>query len=135
MKVSHVWRGHGSALFLELGDLTQMRRRDGTPGNPQGQIELMIQWSWRIEEEQSIVCGSFSNEELWPPAFDRLLGREVLNVSTFGRLPEVALSLAGELHVVSFMTAEGDPAWTLFDRRTPKTVALHCRSGLLCLDD
>jgi hypothetical protein len=63
------------------------------------------------------------------------LGREVLNVSTFGRLPEVALSLAGELHVVSFMTAEGDPAWALFDRRTPKTVALHCRSGLLCLDD
>jgi len=36
MEIMHVWRGYGSALFLELGNLTPTVRRDGTPGNPEG---------------------------------------------------------------------------------------------------
>lgn len=95
----------------------------------------MIEWSWRIEDERSIVCGSFSEEQLWRPAFDRLIGREVVSISMFGRLPEVLLSLANNLHVASFMTADGDPAWSLFDRRGPKIVSLSCRSGLLYATD
>jgi hypothetical protein len=132
MKVSHVWRGYGSALFLELGTLTPRKRRDGSLGNPRGEIGFMIEWSWRIEDERSIICGSFSNEELWRPAFDRLIGHEVVGISMFGRLPEVLLSLANNLHVASFMTADGDPAWVLFDRRAPQIISLSCRSGLLC---
>jgi hypothetical protein len=132
MKVSHVWRGYGSALFLELGNLTPRKRRDGSLGNPKGEVGVMIQWSWRIEDERSILCGSFNYEELWQPAFDRLIGLEVIGISVFGRLPEVLLSLASNLHVASFMTADGDPSWVLFDRRAPKIISLSCRSGLLC---
>lgn len=29
------------------------------------------------------------------------------------------------------MTAEGDPAWTLFDKRGPKAIAVDCRSGVI----
>ncbi|WP_129219386.1 hypothetical protein [Lichenibacterium ramalinae] len=32
MPVSHVWRGHGSALFIELGALAPRTRRDGSRG-------------------------------------------------------------------------------------------------------
>ncbi|MCO4053049.1 MAG: hypothetical protein HEQ16_03125 [Bosea sp.] len=131
MPVSHVWRGHGSALFIQFGILTPRARRDGGPGQPQGEIELMIQWSWRIEEQRSILCGSWSDEELWEPSFARLLGRQVENIATFGRLPELMLSLSGGLHVSSFMTAEGDPAWTLIDRRGPITITADCRSGVI----
>jgi hypothetical protein len=52
MEVTHVWRGYGSALFLEMGKLTPQMRRDGTPGNPKGEMELMIEWNWRIEDEK-----------------------------------------------------------------------------------
>jgi hypothetical protein len=131
MPVSHVWRGYGSALVIELGNLTPRTRRDGSPGEPQGEINLMIEWSWRIEEERSILCGSWSKEELWAPSFGRLLGQHVDDLATFGRLPEVMLSLSGGLHVSSFMTAEGDPAWTLFDRRRPATIIVGCRSGII----
>jgi hypothetical protein len=134
MIVSHVWRGYGSALFLEFGELTPSYRRDGSIGQPTGELELAIEWSWRIEDERSILCGSWSEEELWRPTFDRLVGREVVGLSLFGRLPEVLASLSGPLYVASFMTAEGDPEWTLFDRRTPEVVSLTCRSGLLCLE-
>lgn len=91
--VSHVWRGHGSALFIEVGALTPGKRRDGGPGNPVGEIGLMVNWSWRIEHARSIVCGSWSDEALWQPSFDRLVGREIIDLTTFGRLPEVMLTL------------------------------------------
>ena len=134
LRVSHVWRGYGSAFFLELGNLTDStaRRRDGSQGSPSGEIGVMIEWSWRIEQGNSILCGSCSEESLWQPAFDLLVGQEVLGLSTFGRLPELALSLSSELHVLSFMTAEGDPDWTLFDRRNAeKPVTVHCQAGAI----
>ena len=34
--VSHVWFGDYSALYLELGQLTERLRKDGTLGNPEG---------------------------------------------------------------------------------------------------
>lgn len=91
----------------------------------------MIEWSWRIEEERSILCGSWSDEELWAKSFARLLGQHVTDLTTFGRLPEVMLSLSGGLHISSFMTAEGDPAWTLFDRRGPAIITVGCGSGVI----
>jgi hypothetical protein len=134
LAVAHVWRGHGSALFVELGMLAPRTRRDGSAGEPAGEIGLMIEWSWRIEDERSVACGSWSDEALWARTFARLIGCTVEDLSTFGRLPEVLLSLAGDLHVASFMTAEGDPAWTLFDRRGPRLVAVSCRDGVICVE-
>lgn len=131
LPVSNVWRGHGSALFVELGRLTPTTRRDGTPGRGEGEVGLMIQWSWRIENDRSILCGSWSDEELWQPNFARLLGQRVIDVKAFGRLPEVQLSLSDGFHVASFMTAEGDPEWTLFDRRGLTKIAAGCRSGAI----
>lgn len=132
LKLSHLWRGHGSALFLEFGDLSPSTRRDGSPGAPEGEFGVMIEWSWRIETRQSILCGSDSDAALWQTAFAQLIGRSVMSLSTFGRLPELAIGLSDDIHVSSFMTAEGDPAWCVFDRRHDgEPVALHCREGTI----
>lgn len=131
LPVSHVWRGHGSALFVELGRLSPTTRRDGSSGQAEGQVSVMIEWSWRIEDERSIVCGSWSDDALWEPTFARLLGQRVNDIGTFGRLPEIQLHLSGGMYVASFMTAEGDPEWTLFDKRGPKIIAAGCRSGIV----
>jgi|ERR1700677_744363 hypothetical protein len=131
LPVSHVWRGHGSALFLELGEVNVSvgTRRDGTPKEPFGEIGVMIEWSWRVERGSSILCGSWSDEALWQPAFDLLKAGRVDSLSTFGRLPEISLSLSNDVHIASFMTAEGDPTWALFDRRHQKPITIHSRSG------
>jgi hypothetical protein len=115
--VSHIWRGYGSAIFLEIGTMSPGRiRRDGTPGNPKGRFTLFIEWSWRIEGKRRIWCGSWTEEEKWEKAFRRLLGTTVESVVLFGRLPEIDVEFSNRLHLLSMMTAEGDPEWSIIDR-------------------
>src|SRR5580692_9744988 len=87
LPVSHFWRGYGSAIFLEFGRLTPRTRRSGKAGNLRGELGLMIQWSWRIENAASILCGSQSEERLWEPTFDLLRNKLVAELSVAGRLP------------------------------------------------
>ena len=57
MTISHAWRGYGSAVFIELGELTKGKGR-----NPSGKATLMLEWSWRVEGARSIAFGSFSSD-------------------------------------------------------------------------
>lgn len=129
-RVSHVWRGAGSAIFLEFGELTPHTRLDGRAGNPIGDVSLMIEWSWRIERPRSIVGGSWSSERRWHGMLERLRGASVNSVDLFAPLPEIAVTLSNRLRVVSFMTAEGQPRWALICRRPPLGT-LHVRRGNL----
>jgi len=119
--VSHVWRGIGSALFLEFGKLTPRTKPDGSSGNnPQGDITLMIEWSWRIENPRSILTGSWGSEGQWPKAFHTLRHAAVTEVSFFSPLSELQICLSNGKRVTSFMTAEGQPQWAVSSRSTPR---------------
>ena len=113
--LSAVWRGYGSTIFLEFGDLRPGVRRDGSARNSKGDYTVMIEWSWRVEEEHAILCGSWSDEQGWQEVFKSLVGRRVENIALHGRLPELSVALSGGIHIASFMTAEGQPAWTIFN--------------------
>jgi hypothetical protein len=119
LPISHTWRGAGSAIFLELGRLQPgpALRRDpprGRPPNPRGEVGIMIEWSWRVERARSIEAGSWSSDRRIDAAVARLRGPEVTQVAVTGRLPELVLGLSDGRWVHSFMTAEGQPEWTLF---------------------
>lgn len=136
IKAGHLWRGYGSAIFVEFGSLSPgRRRRDGSPGPPRGEFTLRIEWSWRIENSNSILCGSWSEEELWEPTFDLLRNAHVSGLSIFGRLPEIDLALTGGLHLVSLMTAEGQPSWSLTDQRSTPHIWLTVHDGALFESD
>lgn len=136
LPMSHLWRGHGSALFLEFGQLRPQpqTRRDGSSFNPRGEMSLMIEWSWRIEGHNSILCGSWSDEKGWPAAFSQLTQTTVTSAVSFGRIPEVELTFSNGVRVLSFMTASGDPQWTLFDNRGEPNRWLRVRDGALLME-
>ena len=135
LPINHIWRGYGSAIFLEFGELTPGRvRRDGSAGNPRGEWTLCIEWSWRIEGKRRIWCGSSSDEKRWPRAFARLMGARVTCVSLYGRLPEISLDLSNGLHLLSMMTAEGDPEWGLTQRSGGNSISIDVRAGRLHID-
>jgi hypothetical protein len=131
--VSHVWRGHGSAIFLEFGKLTLSTKKGKAPGQPVGELSLMIEWSWRIERPKSILGGSWSAEGRWPEMFEKLKGATVSEVHVCGELPEICVSLSNGLRVASFMTAEGQPEWALISRR-PKLGNLCVKRGALYVE-
>lgn len=136
MEVRHLWRGYGSAIFLEFGALSPGRvRRDGLAGNPVGDLTISIEWSWRVEDATSIICGSWSKEELWEPTFDLIRGSRVTELTLVGRLPEIDLTLSNNRHLVSFATAEGQPAWSVADRRSTPHVWLSVCDGTLFESD
>lgn len=135
MSVSHAWRGHGSAIFLEFGKLTPKARTDGSPGNPDGELSLMIGWSWRIEEADAIVCGSWSDDAFWESWLEKLIGRTVSDLEVFGRLPEVNLSLSGDIYVVSFMTSAGGPEWAVMDHRDNGLSTMMSKHGRVSAED
>lgn len=109
MPVSHAWRGYGSAIFLEFGELVRGDRK-----NPLGESSAMLEWSWRVEKKKSVFFGSFSGERKIANGLQALVGRQIVNVAVEGRLPELILSVSGGIWVHSFTTVEGHPEWTLF---------------------
>jgi hypothetical protein len=129
--IAHVWRGAGSAVIFEFGTLQlAKRRRGGSLREPEGQVSLMIEWSWRIERARSILCGSWSSERRWPGAFKALVGAEVRSVEFVGALPEICLSLSNNHRISSFMTAEGQPSWAVIAKR-PAGGSLCVKGGRL----
>jgi hypothetical protein len=134
LPITRIWQGYGSAIFLEFGNVQPRRRRDGSPGNPRGEMTLMLERGWRIEGKRRIWCGSWSDGERWPRAFSRLEGASVASASLLGRLPEVSLGLSNGLWVLSMTTQESDPDWTLFQRKDEESVAMYVRAGRLRVD-
>jgi hypothetical protein len=91
----------------------------------------MIQWSWRIEQDNSILCGSWSDDGLWEPIFFGLKNTTATDLHLFGQIPEMIITLSNGHRIVSFMTAEGDPQWTLFDRSSKLEKWLCVRAGIV----
>ena len=128
--VSHVWRGAGSAIFVEFGKLHGRRRLNGEAGEPEGDFTLMIEWSWRIERARSILGGSWTSEQRWGKMFEKLIGETVVDVQCFGALPEICVSIGNGMRVLSFMTESGQPQWAIL-ARDPSMGSLSVKGGRL----
>lgn len=126
--VSHVWFGHGSALFLELGTLSESKRANGTAGNPKDEITVMTDFGWRIEGQRSVVCGSGESECRMASAVQKLLGASVVAAQAAGRIPELQIELSNKLWLATFSRYQGQPTWALLFN-SPKLGALGVQGG------
>jgi len=111
LPVARPWRGYGSAVFLELGQLTRKYPRTG---RTRGEAGIMIQWSWRVESMHAISFGSFSGDREMNRGIRSLACSRVREVTLVGRLPEIYIRLTGGKYLHSFMTTDGEPQWAIF---------------------
>ena len=117
LPISRTWRGHGSAIFLEMGQLSERvrLRKDGSQRITHwGEFTVMIEWSWRVERARSVSFGSWSTTQIITNRLSKLQGLEVVQVAIEGRLPEITLQLSGGHWLRSFTTTQGQPRWCLF---------------------
>ncbi|HPP47349.1 MAG TPA: hypothetical protein PLF25_07620, partial [Accumulibacter sp.] len=97
LPISHVWFGHGSALFLELGPLSVSRLQDGSPANPKGSITVMADFGWRIEKPRSIACGSGDPKSRCNAVARKLVGAMIADAQVIGRIPELYVEFSNGL--------------------------------------
>jgi hypothetical protein len=135
LPISYVWRGYGSAIFIEFGKLQFCARRDGSPGHPCGEVSLGVEWSWRIENQNAIQCGSWSEAHLWEPAFDTLRGARIAGCELFGAVPEIRITTDDQIRFLSFSTTDGQPQWYMVDRRDGPERWFTVRQGRIHLGD
>jgi hypothetical protein len=133
LPVSRAWRGHGSACFLEIGELHDLQLLDGEV-SAQGEFGVMIEWSWRIESSRSIVCGSWSTEQKINKGIKDLADSFVEEILISNRLPEIAVRLSSKRWLQSFCTTSGQPRWAIFLRHFDNTVWITVMSGKLILE-
>lgn len=107
-EITRVWQGHGSAIFFEVGDLT----------NNHGELTIMIEWSWRVENEKNIAYGSWSEESDFSHLIQELKGLNLVSFQFQGRLNELVVELTSKKWVCSFSTVEGDPEWAILSNGT-----------------
>jgi len=128
LPVSHAWRGHATAIFLEFGKLN----RPPNANNARGEFGLDLEWCWRIEKQRSIWFGSDSGDRRITNQLSRLKGAVVKDVLLYGRLPEIQINLEDRYWVMSFVAQETKPEWALF---LPDGSWLHVVNGVLYNED
>jgi len=142
MPITHTWRGYGSAIFLEFGRLTHTVdkkgyprvRRDGSPLNPFGEMEAMIESGWRVDADSVVVADSRSDPLLIERAINGIKGLTVISVHALGSPPEITIELSGGKVITTYTDQEPVSQWALFDRRLTQTTWLHVREGSLTLE-
>ncbi|MFZ6799045.1 hypothetical protein ACO0KZ_04540 [Undibacterium sp. Di24W] len=114
MTVSHVWLGIGSALFLELGTLSEgNKRKDGSLGNSIGEVTVMVDFDWRVERQRSILGGSHDTPKRRISISNLLLNTTIVSAQTVGRIPELQMQLSNKLWISTFSHDKGQPTWAV----------------------
>ena len=108
-EITSAWRGYGSSIFIEFGKLA---KRDDSK-YMQGEQTLTMEWSWRLENSESVLVGSFDEDTKISEFPEMVIGESVESVKLFTRLKEIKVSLSGSLRLLSFSTTSGDPQWYL----------------------
>ena len=120
LPVSHVWFSDYSVVYFELGELTpsERTRRDGSPGNPDGEITVYAGFDWRIERARSIVCSRNDSQKRRYSVCESVLGSTVVESSVFGRIPELNIGFSSGLWLVTFGLSRSDPQWSIGFRQS-----------------
>jgi hypothetical protein len=134
MELSHIWQGHGTALFLEFGMLSERPRKGGSVRTI-GEISVGLEFEWRIEVDRRLVCGSSGEQELWPEVFNGLLGKRASQVELFGDVPELRVVVSERERLLTFSLDEGGPEWALTDNRSNPPAWIYWQDGELRCDD
>lgn len=130
MTISRPWKGYGSAIFLELGQLsTQM---SSERGYDYGEACIDIQWDWRLESDIEVVCGSSNSSPEIELHMGKLLDLSIAGIAVNGQPSELTVQLSNGLRLRSMAMVSGDPQWAI---QLKDKTWLSCDRGILVASD
>ena len=131
MPITHVWNGHGSAIFLELGKLNYPKEGGKLTNNPDGEYTIMIEWEWRIECDYKIMAGSGQESKEFMKTLSNLIGKDIIYIEVIGQIPEIKIKFSNGYILKSFMTYPDEPEWAIIDHTPSSLPTLAVQDGQL----
>lgn len=129
LPVSLPWKGYGSTIFLELGQLSPLQPRQHH--NP-GEACIWIDWDWRMEQGVEVLCGSSNSGPAIEKGIAELQGSTVENLIVEGAVPELVASFSNGRLIRSMVMRPYDPQWSI---RLPGPTYIFSKAGLLYAGD
>lgn len=127
LAVSLPWQGYGTAIFLELGELTPT-----VPGRrlryALGEACIAVEWDWRIEAGNAVLYGSSSSRPTIASGIGPLKGKTIDSMSLVGQVPELVVRFSNGHCLRSMVMTAGDPQWSV---RQPSGDYLRAKAGAL----
>ena len=111
LTVSLPWKGYGSAIFLELGELALLD--SGRQHHNKGQACISVEWDWRVEAEETVLYGSSNSGPEIESGIVALRGTTIHGLSVVGQVPELRVQFSNGHRLCSMVMVSGDPEWSI----------------------
>ncbi|WP_035612695.1 DUF3027 domain-containing protein [Haloferula sp. BvORR071] len=128
LEVSLLWKGYGTAIFLELGVLGPPSRPGGR-GN--GEACIAIEEDWRVETQRAVAFGSSDSRGEIAAGIASLQGSLMTAISFAGRIRELLVEFSNGQGLRTMVMTRRDPEWSI---RLPDGRWLGVEAGRITLD-
>ena len=127
LAVSRPWKGYGSTIFLELGNLSPHYFKERRLGD-EGEAHIEVSWDWRVENGTKILYGSSNSGPCIETGIAALMGATVEELSIVGCIPELVVQFSNGQCLRSMCMVSGEPEWCI---KLPNGDYLRPRNGVL----
>lgn len=111
LTVSLPWKGYGSAIFFELGELKPLKSQ--RQHHNVGEACISVEWDWRVESEATVLYGSSNSGPEIEEGILSLQGTTVQTLSVVGRVPELLVRFSNGHCLRSMVMVTGSPEWSI----------------------
>ena len=105
------WKGYGSAIFIELGELQPLESTRAR--HKKGQACLSIEWDWRIEKGCEVFVGSSNSKPKMEKGIQALKGAYIEEIIFIGDIKELEVRFSNGMKLKSMIMNTGYPAWSI----------------------
>jgi hypothetical protein len=130
LTVALPWKGHGSAIFLELGKLSPLESK--RQHHNKGEACISVEWDWRVESRSSVLYGSSNSRPKIEQGIATLSGAVIQGISLAGPVPEIVVQFSNGHCLRSMVMVTGDPEWSI---RLPDGSYAYATAGKLLVGE
>jgi len=128
LPVSLPWKGYGSAIFLELGELAPLK--SSRRHHNEGQACISVEWDWRVEAETRVLYGSSNSGPKIASGIMGLQGTTLHGLFLVGQVPELVVQFSNGHRLCSMSMQTGDPEWSI---KLPDKRWVYAKRGSLLI--
>jgi hypothetical protein len=129
LPVSLPWKGCGSAIFLELGELTQPTNRQRR-ARDEGEVCIYVGWDWRCETGNTVLFGSSNSRPAIERGIQALRESKVTSIAISGKVPELSIEFSNGYRLITAAMLPDGSKWRV---RFKESSYLSADKGILFL--